>query len=100
MKGFRHSRQSMQSEETLNLAARFRAIRLARGVSLRDLAEQLGMTYQNLSRMEHGFHRFFATDLRNAAEFMQVPLELFFTDDTKRRRVKSVTLAGEVRDNA
>ena len=55
--------------------------RLRLGLSQRDIAEFLGVTYQQVQKYEHGSNRIAADTLMALAEFLDLPIDAFFAQD-------------------
>jgi transcriptional regulator with XRE-family HTH domain len=82
---------SPRSTNTIDLmiAKRLLARRLERGFSQADLAQALGITFQQVQKYERGKNRVAASRLYAIAGLLDVPLEYFFESATKvgaRRR--------------
>ncbi len=56
------------------IGGRVRAVRLERGLSQTDVAETLGITFQQLQKYENGRNRIAAATLIRLAESLAVPL--------------------------
>jgi transcriptional regulator with XRE-family HTH domain len=59
---------------------RIRVERLSRGMSQTVLADQLGVTFQQVQKYEKGVNRVGAGRLTKIAEALGVPVSTFFTD--------------------
>jgi transcriptional regulator with XRE-family HTH domain len=55
-----------------------RAQRLARGMSQSELADHLGLTFQQIQKYEKGTNRVGAGRLDKIAEFLNVPITFFY----------------------
>ena len=55
-----------------------RVHRLAKGMSQTDLANELGITFQQVHKYEKGANRISASRLHRKSEKLQVPVEFFF----------------------
>lgn len=64
------------------LGKRVRALRLARGVSQSDLADALGVSYQQLQKNETGANRISAARLYEIAAFFNISMDIFFPSTT------------------
>jgi transcriptional regulator with XRE-family HTH domain len=65
-------------DEQLQIAARVRAARRARGISQSDLGRILGVTFQQIQKYENGTNRFSAGALVTIARALDMPLSFFF----------------------
>lgn len=79
------------------LGPRIRMLRLARGLSLADLARATGVSEATMSRIETGQSVVSAPHLYGLAATLGVDLSTFFTDPATRMQpgVRSVTRAGQ-----
>jgi transcriptional regulator with XRE-family HTH domain len=59
------------------VGARVRAVRMARGISQTALADQLGITFQQIQKYERGANRVSASKLVEIATSLQVPAVQF-----------------------
>lgn len=62
----------------LSLGADIRALRKSRSLSLHQMAEQLNRSVGFISQLERGLSEPSIADLRNIADFFNVPVSLFF----------------------
>lgn len=85
-----------QASET-PLGPRLRALRLARGVSLAELARATGVSEATMSRIETGSSVVSAPHLYGLAAALGVDISTFFADPATRMQpgVRSVTRAGQ-----
>lgn len=67
------------SAADLEIGERIRAVRLARRVSQSALADQLGVTFQQLQKYEKGSNRISASRLLKAAAFLEIDLAVLAT---------------------
>jgi len=68
------------------LGRRVRALRHSRGLSRKELADGLGITFQQLQKYEDGTHRITAARLHEISKLLQVPISSWFGDDTQATR--------------
>lgn len=62
----------------VHIGARLRDIRAARKVSQSALADQLGLTFQQVQKYEKGLNRLSARSLFEVARFLNVPRDYFY----------------------
>jgi len=62
----------------LHVGARLRARRKELGISQSDLAESVGLTFQQIQKYERGTNRISASKLHQFAEHMNVPIAYFY----------------------
>ena len=62
------------------LGQRIKELRLVQGLSLTDLAQGIGITYQQLQKIEQGVNRVSATRLFLIAEFLEMPVNWFYEE--------------------
>lgn len=62
-----------------HLGKRLRVARQRQHVSQMDLAEMLGITFQQVQKYEKGVNRISAARLFNIAHLLQVPIGFFFS---------------------
>jgi len=62
------------------VADRIRAYRRGRGLSQVDVARQLGITFQQFQKYEHGLNRIGAGRLYRLAEIFQVPVQALYPE--------------------
>lgn len=63
-----------------HVARRMRARRLQLGLSQEDLANGLGITFQQVQKYEKGHNRMGAGRLHKVAQILEVPIQHFFDD--------------------
>lgn len=63
-----------------HVGRRLSVLRKSSGVSQQKLAEQLGVTYQQVQKYEGGTNRVSTTLLLRVAQMFAVPLDYFFAD--------------------
>ena len=61
-----------------HVAARLRALRMARGLSQKDLADAVGTTFQQIQKYESAANRISAGRLYRLAAILDVPVERMF----------------------
>jgi transcriptional regulator with XRE-family HTH domain len=61
-------------QRDIELGRRVRALRLQRGMSQEKLADQLGITFQQVQKYEKGTNRIGAGRLQRIAEILEVPI--------------------------
>ena len=61
-----------------HVGARLRLLRLQRGLSQKDIAEGLGLTFQQVQKYENGANRVSASKLFEIAALIGVPVSDFF----------------------
>ena len=72
------------------LGKRIRLRRVELGISQSELAEKLGVTFQQVQKYEKGFNRVGAARLQLVATALDVPVTFFFDGDGKSREVDSL----------
>lgn len=70
--------QQAQQELTALIGFRLRKKRTELGLSQNDLAKILGLTYQQIQKMETGQNRISSTQLYILSQNLKVPLSYFF----------------------
>lgn len=65
----------------IEVGRRVRTFRLQKGLSQEKLADQLGVTFQQVQKYEKGTNRIAAGRLQRIAEIMAIPITEFFTPD-------------------
>jgi transcriptional regulator with XRE-family HTH domain len=76
------------------VAARIRALRLARGMSQAELGARIGVTFQQVQKYETGVNRIGAGRLQRIAAIFDVPLAALFESPEVRRKGGADPLAG------
>jgi len=69
-------------EIDVNIGMKINQLRLALGKTRQELAQQIGVTHQQLQKYEKGVNRITASRLVNVANSLDVPVTYFF-EDTK-----------------
>jgi transcriptional regulator with XRE-family HTH domain len=62
----------------IEVGRRVRAFRLQKGLSQEKLADQLGVTFQQVQKYEKGTNRIAAGRLQRIAEILDIPITEFF----------------------
>jgi transcriptional regulator with XRE-family HTH domain len=60
------------------VGAKIRVFRIHKKISQTDLAEQIGVTFQQVQKYEKGTNRIGASRLQHIADVLQVPVAFFF----------------------
>jgi transcriptional regulator with XRE-family HTH domain len=85
----------MRTEEQATIdkyvGARIRARRVMFSMSQSVLAEQLGLTFQQVQKYEKGANRVGASRLQHIAEILKVPVSFFFEGAPRLPRAKRST---------
>jgi len=69
-------------EIDVNIGMKINQLRLALGKTRQELAQQIGVTHQQLQKYEKGVNRITASRLVNVSNSLDVPVSYFF-EDTK-----------------
>jgi transcriptional regulator with XRE-family HTH domain len=89
--GSTHNQSSDGPEETqgstADVGSRLRALREARGLTIRALASRSGLAINTLSLIEHGRTSPSVSTLQQLARALETPITAFFATDTPRRQV-------------
>ncbi|MCR9256392.1 MAG: helix-turn-helix domain-containing protein [Alphaproteobacteria bacterium] len=72
------SRRHRAAPEDKQLGQRLRDIRRSKGLTLQDLAVQIGVTYQQVQKYEAGTDRLSASALYQLSCYLGVPIDQFF----------------------
>ena len=64
----------------VEIGARVRSVRVAKGLSQTDLATACGITFQQIQKYEKGTNRVGASRLQNISSILNVPVSFFFED--------------------
>lgn len=72
----------------VHLGKRLRTARLQHGITQTDLADALGVTFQQVQKYEQGTNRISAARLFDMANVFDVPLDYFFEGLTKKAPVR------------
>lgn len=68
------------NEVDQNVGQRLRTRRIEIGLSQKQLAAKIGVSFQQLQKYENGFNRISASRLFLVAQVMEVPIVYFFSD--------------------
>ena len=79
-------------------AAAMRGLRVTHGMSQSKLADQLGVTFQQVQKYENGRNRISASRLQHVAQILRVDVTYFF-DETARRSSASKKNGGTTPDH-
>ena len=74
------------------IGSRLRAQRLTRKLSQEELAESLGISFQQVQKYESGTNRISASRLKEISDILRVPISSWFADD-KRSSKKEPDMA-------
>ncbi len=72
-------KDSEHTDDSINVGQRLRRLRSLKGISLKHLAEQTGMSYSYLSGLENGKHSITLTNLQRLSRFFAVDLVTFLS---------------------
>lgn len=84
-----------------HIGAQIRAFRLRAGLTQTELAQALGITFQQLQKYENGSNRIAAARLADTAQVLGVPIQTFFADpgansDSGALDIEAAALAAEM----
>ena len=79
----------------IDVGRRIRAQRLVRGMSQTDLANRIGITFQQVQKYEKGVNRIGAGRLQRISEALEVPISFFFGGSTNPVTRDSATSGNE-----
>ena len=82
--GLKHQRSA--GEYDLELGKRIRLRRVELGISQSDLADKLGVSFQQVQKYEKGINRVGAARLQQVATALDVPVTFFFDNDDLGKR--------------
>ena len=82
--------QRSVGEYDIELGKRIRLRRIEQKLSQSDLAEKLGVSFQQVQKYEKGVNRVGASRLQMVATALKVPVTFFFDGDGKSREVDSL----------
>ena len=80
----------------IEMGRRIRLRRQEKGISQRELAGHLGLTFQQLQKYEKGINRIGAARLRQIAKMLGVDIPFFYDGDGKKSDVDSLLVANSV----
>ena len=69
----------------IHVGARVKTRRLLLGLSQEELANSIGLTFQQVQKYERGTNRISASRLFNIAKVLKVPVEFFFEGATGKK---------------
>jgi|ERR1041385_775134 transcriptional regulator with XRE-family HTH domain len=72
------SKKRRAGPEDVEIGRKIRALRLERGLSQSDLANGIGLTFQQVQKYEKGTNRVSAGRLQRIADFFKVSIMFFF----------------------
>lgn len=95
----------MHHTETAAIAARLLGLRQLRNVTQMELANHIGVSYQQLQKYERGRNRISPAMLQRCAAYLGVPIDYFFSEHAKQAKLatrvrKSSTAASASEDIA
>lgn len=79
----------------LHIGERLKMLRTLRGLSQSDLAEAIGLTFQQIQKYERGTNRIAASMLWHMAEILDVPASFFFDQFEERDPTQHTGQEGE-----
>ena len=85
-----HLKYRLLSKYDHELGKRIRLRRVEQKLSQSDLADRLGVSFQQVQKYEKGVNRVGAARLQLVATALDVPVTLFFDGDGKSREVDSL----------
>lgn len=77
----------MENRDSL-ISEKVRQFRVLKNYSQGDLAKELGLTKQAISRIEQGKRKVTYTELSKIAEFLEEPIEAFVEEDIKFKLIR------------
>jgi transcriptional regulator with XRE-family HTH domain len=72
-------RKRSAGAEDIEIGRKIRALRLERGLSQSDLADGIGLTFQQVQKYEKGTNRVSAGRLQRIADMLNTPIMFFYT---------------------
>jgi len=72
-------RKRRAGPEDVEIGRKIRALRLERGMSQSDLADGIGLTFQQVQKYEKGTNRVSAGRLQRIADLLNVPIMYFYS---------------------
>ena len=70
--------QAPRGAEDIEIGRKIRALRLERGLSQSNLADGIGLTFQQVQKYEKGTNRVSAGRLQRIAEMLKIPVTFFY----------------------
>src|SRR5882672_4794998 len=80
--------------EDLEIGRKIRALRLERGLSQSNLADGIGLTFQQVQKYEKGTNRVSAGRLQRIADILNIPVTFFFTGMGTRAKKRDASDTG------
>jgi transcriptional regulator with XRE-family HTH domain len=80
------------ADADIEIGRRIRLRRREKGISLRELAGHLGLTFQQVQKYEEGTNRVGAARLQQVAKMLGVEIPFFYDGDGKEPDVDSVLI--------
>jgi len=87
-------RKRRAGAEDVEIGRRIRALRLQRGMSQSQLAEAIGLTFQQVQKYEKGANRVSAGRLQRIADVLGVPVTFFYSGMGTRTKKADAQSAG------
>lgn len=92
------TRKRRAGAEDVEIGQKIRALRLERGLSQSNLADGIGLTFQQVQKYEKGTNRVSAGRLQKIADLLNIPVMFFYGEvgasrRPRRREVGDPTLA-------
>jgi transcriptional regulator with XRE-family HTH domain len=84
----KNNRSTVKYDHELGKRIRLRRVEI--GISQSELAEKLGVSFQQVQKYEKGVNRVGAARLQQVATALDVPVTFFFDGDGKSREVDSL----------
>ncbi len=84
-------RKRRAGAEDVEIGRKIRALRLERGLSQSNLADGIGLTFQQVQKYEKGMNRVSAGRLQRIADMLNIPVIFFFGGSAAARAKKRET---------
>jgi transcriptional regulator with XRE-family HTH domain len=84
----KNNRSTVKYDHELGMRIRLRRVEMK--ISQSELADKLGVTFQQVQKYEKGVNRVGASRLQQVATALDVPVTFFFDSDGKSREVDSL----------
>ena len=88
------NRKRRAGAQDVEIGRKIRALRLQRGLSQSQLAEAIGLTFQQVQKYEKGANRVSAGRLQQIADVLGVPVTFFYSGMGARAKKGDVQSAG------
>ena len=88
--GQRSAQPRSAGKPDIELGHKIRLRRVEQKLSQSDLADKLGVSFQQVQKYEKGVNRVGAARLQQIANVLNVPVTFFYDGDTKSREVESL----------